>query len=150
MSSGTGQLDGSAYPFKSRRRRDKGGARTRKDNRRARHTSAEAARPVLINGTGDSLFLWMNSGFCMLQWSLCATVSGYSSSVWILVCCSTWRVGRAALILQSAMASRRNKDADSDTLRGWRYWWSDYWMLILFWEREVFRLINYLDLHARG
>jgi hypothetical protein len=69
--------------------------------------------------------------------------------VWILVCCSARRVDRAALILQSAMASRRNKDADSNALWGWRLWWSYYWMLILFWEREVFGLINHFDFHAR-
>jgi hypothetical protein len=36
------------YPFKGRRRGDRGGARTKKDVRHARHTSAEVARRALI------------------------------------------------------------------------------------------------------
>jgi hypothetical protein len=49
MSSRAGRLEGSAYPFKCRRHRDRGGARIGKDDRCARHTLAEAARRALIN-----------------------------------------------------------------------------------------------------
>jgi hypothetical protein len=76
---------------------------------------------------------------------VCYSSSSLNSGALLSATCGQ----RAALILQSVMASRRNKDADSDALRSWRYLWSYYWMLILFWEREVFGLINHLDLHAR-
>jgi hypothetical protein len=76
MSSGAGQLDGSAYPFKGKRRIDRGGARTGKDNRRARHTSTEAARPVLINLATHRRqpFPWVNSGFCVPVISVCYSI----------------------------------------------------------------------------
>jgi hypothetical protein len=52
--------------FKGRIRGDGGGARTENDDRRARHTSAEAARRALINPTAHmrQTLLWINSVLC--------------------------------------------------------------------------------------
>jgi hypothetical protein len=130
MSSGAGRLDGSVYPFKDRRHRDRVETRTGKDDRCARHTSVETTRRALINPAANrrQTLLRINSVFCDKQcFFLHATVPGCRDScelpwpatvipaccsaqlhvLWFafLVSCSARRVSRAALILQSAVVN---------------------------------------------